>query len=243
MSKASQALQLFEQGNSPVQVAIKLDINTGEVDKLYREYWNLKGLYNLLQVYAELKDNTFSFVKLYRQTKKEGMGPQQVINALKIAEKIPNLEAERQYIEDCIDDDGPKILELNKRKVSLAKLRSILEEVESALEYRSNQLKSTQEELESAREHANNEIKREQEKLDRQKASLASEVDKYKEILANEVATAQNHAISEHNNSKECLLVIQKEVKKRKQEEQQLTSRIERLKNEELQEQYVHRPQ
>lgn len=44
MSKASQALNLFEKGNTPVQVAIKLDIETGEVDRLYMEYGKLKGL-------------------------------------------------------------------------------------------------------------------------------------------------------------------------------------------------------
>src|SRR5947199_10684256 len=47
MSKASQALNLFEQGNTPVQVSIKLDIETGEVDRLYKEYWKLKGLHKL----------------------------------------------------------------------------------------------------------------------------------------------------------------------------------------------------
>ena len=93
-------------------------------------------------------------------------------------------------------------MELNRLRVSSAnELRSILEEVESAREYRNNQLKSIQEGLELAREHANNELKLEQEKLDRQKASLASEVDKYK-FLANEVAAAQEHAINELNNSK-----------------------------------------
>lgn len=73
------------------------------------------------------------------------------------------------------------------------------------------------------------------------------------EFLANEVATAQEHAINELNNSKECLLAlrdadnqlrfIQKEVDKLKQEEQRLTSRVQRLKNKERQEQYVQRPQ
>jgi transcriptional regulator len=227
MSKASQALKQFEQGNSPVQVAIKLDVETREVDRLYREYWNLKGLHQLNDLYAELKENIFSFVKLYRLTKNEGMTQQQVIDALKIAEEIPCFEAERRYIEDCIDEDWPKIFELKRQKESLTKeLRSILEEVESAREYR------------------NNELKFEQEKLDRQKASLASEVDKYKQFLANEVATAQEHAIHELNNFKECLLVvrdadnqlkfIKKEVDKLKQEEQELTSRIQRLNNEEL---------
>jgi len=57
------------------------------------------------------------------------------------------------------------------------------------------------------------------------------------------VATAQEHAINELNNSKECLLAlrdadnqlrfIQKEVDKLKQEEHQLTCSIQRLKYEE----------
>jgi transcriptional regulator len=34
MSKASQALKLFEQENTPVQVAIKLDVETQEVERL-----------------------------------------------------------------------------------------------------------------------------------------------------------------------------------------------------------------
>ena len=105
MSKASQALQLYEQAKTPLQVAIKLDIEPQEVDRLYKEFWNIKGLYKLNEIYAKLKDDIFSFVKLYQFAKREGMTPQRVINALKIAEQIPNLVAERQLIEDCIDDD------------------------------------------------------------------------------------------------------------------------------------------
>lgn len=171
------------------------------------------------------------------------MTPQRVINALKTAEEVQCLEAERRRIADIIDEDGPKILELNRLKVSSANgLTSILEEVESAREYRNNQLKSIQGELDLAKEHAINELKLEQEKLDKQKASLASEVDKYKEYTTNEI-----------NKCKECLVgvdyaknqlkFIQNEVDQLKQEEQQLTSRIERLKNEERHEQYIRRLQ
>jgi hypothetical protein len=190
-----------------------------------------------------LKGNILAFVKLFQFTKKEGMTPQRVINALKTAEEVQCLEAERRRIADIIDEDGPKILELNRLKVSSANgLTSILEEVESAREYRNNQLKSIQGELDLAKEHAINELKLEQEKLDKQKASLASEVDKYKEYTINEI-----------NKCKECLVgvdyaknqlkFIQNEVDQLKQEEQQLTSRIERLKNEERHEQYIRRLQ
>ena len=76
---------MFEERNTPAQVAIKLDVETREVDRLYKENWNLKGLYELNEIYAELKQNMFSFVKLLRLTKKESMMPHRVINALKIA--------------------------------------------------------------------------------------------------------------------------------------------------------------
>jgi hypothetical protein len=135
---------------------------------------------------------------------------------------------------------------LKRQKESLAtELKSILEEIESAREYRNNQLKSIQ--------LANNELKLEQEKLVRQKASLANEVDKYKEFLANEVATAQIQTLNELSNSKQCLLAtedqdnrlkfIQKQVEKLKHAEQRITSRIQRLKNIGPQAQYVQQLQ
>ncbi len=105
-----------------------------------------------------------------------------------------------------------------------------------------NDIQSILGELPSFRSYVDNELKHEQEKLDKQKASLTNEVNKWKECAINEI-----------NNSKECLLAlrdaadklksIRKEVDKLKQEEQRLTSRIELLKNEERQEQYVQRPQ
>ena len=79
MSKASQALKLFEQGNTSVHVAIKLNIETDEVDRLYREYWKLKSLHKLNEIYVESKEKILSFVKLYQLTKREGMTPQRVI--------------------------------------------------------------------------------------------------------------------------------------------------------------------
>lgn len=210
MSKSSQALKMFEEGNTPVQVAIKLDMETREVDRLYREYWNLTGLHGLNDVYVELKGNIFSLVKLYHHTKKEGMTQQQVIDALKIAEKIPNLEAELRHIEDCIDTDGPKVLELKRQKESLdSELKFLREHVEFTRENSDNKLKSMQEEIASARVQTNFE-------LNKQKESLAMEMDKYKASLAIE--------------SKSLQLFIDK----LKREEEELTRRIQWLNNEEL---------
>ena len=84
------------------------------------------------------------------------MAPHQVIDALKIAQEIPNLEAECRYIEDVIDDDTRRIFELKRQKVSLAnELNSMLEELQSFREYRDKKLNSMQKELESGREQTN----------------------------------------------------------------------------------------
>lgn len=96
LSKASQALQLFEQGNTPIDVAIKLDIEPSEAGRLYKEFWNLKGLHNLRQVYAEIRDDISSFLKLYQLTKKLDLGSEKVENLLNLSVELPYLE--RKYV-------------------------------------------------------------------------------------------------------------------------------------------------
>jgi len=153
MSKSSQALKLFEEGNAPIKVAIKLDMETQEVDRLYREYWNLKGLYHLRQVYAELRGDISSFLKLYQITKKEGMGVEQVVNALKIVEKLPSLQSEYDYVRgDVFALKGQQeklehdLYELNKYKEysanhleslreQAAKFRRLIDRLENTEEY------------------------------------------------------------------------------------------------------------
>jgi hypothetical protein len=225
ISKTSQALSLFEQGNTPVQVAVELDMELGEVDRIYKEYSESNGLHDFNQVNSEIKNSgsISGFIDVYQLAKQEGMTPQRVIDGLKIAEEIPFLEAKYQHIKDNIDLDRPRIFESKRQKESLAnELKSMLDELQSFREYRDNQLKSIQEELESAREDAKNELKLEQEKLDKQKAFLASELNNCKEGLL---------ALRDADNQ---LKFIQKEIDKLKQEKYQLTSRVELLNNEEL---------
>jgi hypothetical protein len=66
MSQAAKAYKLFSDGKSPVDVAIVLNLMQAEVTEFYREYWNLKQLYDLSEVYGEIKGDISSFVNLYR---------------------------------------------------------------------------------------------------------------------------------------------------------------------------------
>jgi hypothetical protein len=93
MSQAVQAYKLFSDGKSPVDVAIALNLRQADVTELYKEYWILKNLHDLKQVYEEIKDDIQSFVKLYKLAKAVGMNAQHVVNVLKIANNhLPSVE-------------------------------------------------------------------------------------------------------------------------------------------------------
>ncbi|HZD81441.1 MAG TPA: hypothetical protein VE076_01075, partial [Nitrososphaeraceae archaeon] len=93
MSSSSQAYKLFSEGKSPLQVAIELNLRDAQVTELYKEYWNLKNLHDLSQVYEEIRSGIYSFVQLYKLAKAAGMNTQHVVNVLKIANNhLPAVE-------------------------------------------------------------------------------------------------------------------------------------------------------
>jgi hypothetical protein len=85
ISVSSQAYKLFSDGNTPIQVAIALNLREDQVTELYKEYWDLNNLHHLNQVHEEIKDNIGSFLNLYKLAKAAGMNTQQVIRLLTIA--------------------------------------------------------------------------------------------------------------------------------------------------------------
>jgi hypothetical protein len=93
MSQSAKAYKFFSDGKSPVDVAIALNLRQAEVTELYKEYWNLKNLYELNQVYEEIKGDIISFVNLYKLAKTAGMNTQHVIRLLAIANNyLPSVE-------------------------------------------------------------------------------------------------------------------------------------------------------
>jgi len=93
MSLSSQAYKLFSEGKSPLQVAIVLNLRDAQVTELYKEYWSMKNLHELHQVYEEIRDDIYSFVQLYKLAKAAGMNAQQVIRLLTIANNhLPSVE-------------------------------------------------------------------------------------------------------------------------------------------------------
>ena len=79
---SAQAYKLFSDRKTPLQVAVTLNLRESEATKYYREYWKLKQLHNLNMIYEETKGDIEPFLRLYRLSKRKGMGIKQVVNIL-----------------------------------------------------------------------------------------------------------------------------------------------------------------
>jgi DNA-binding CsgD family transcriptional regulator len=98
-TNSSQAYRLFSEGKTPLEVAIELNLKEPEATKYYREHWKLKLLHKLDLIYEDIKDDIVHIVKLHRRMKAAGIGVEQVINLIKIANNnLPAVEQEYQRL-------------------------------------------------------------------------------------------------------------------------------------------------
>src|ERR687892_949629 len=99
LSESSRAYKMFKDGRDLIEVATALNLREKEVSDYYRESWNLNGMYNLNQIYEEIKDDIWSVLELHREMKTEGLSPQQVSRILKttitLEHNIRDLEGEQ----------------------------------------------------------------------------------------------------------------------------------------------------
>ncbi len=72
-SKTTQAIKLFSELKTPVEVAIALDLPAAQVQAIYQEYWELDGMGRLAQIYEEAKYDLHDLLALHRTVKGLGM--------------------------------------------------------------------------------------------------------------------------------------------------------------------------
>jgi hypothetical protein len=56
-------------------VAIELNLREGQVNKFFREFWKLKNLNGLYELYPQIEHCLPSFLKLHKVMKKNGLNP------------------------------------------------------------------------------------------------------------------------------------------------------------------------
>jgi hypothetical protein len=122
------AYKLFDEGKSPLEVAAELNLPGPQAQQFYVEYWNLRRMYKLVTIYQEIQDSIGYFLKLFRLGKKEGLSPEQLINLIKLADNIHNLEEKLQQLQSEVE-----VIEMEKSK-SKEKLKNLHNEIEATQE-------------------------------------------------------------------------------------------------------------
>ena len=103
-SKQSQAFKLFSEGKTPVEVVIALDLQADQVQAIYREFWELNNMYELAEVYEEIRPYLPSFLRLHKILNDRRMGEQEIINVLELASnhQLQHLQWKVEYLRNEI---------------------------------------------------------------------------------------------------------------------------------------------
>ena len=104
-SKITQAIKLFSELDSPVEVAIALDLPVDQVPSICREYWELDGMYSLAQIYEEAKYDVHDLLRLHKIVKDLGMEKQDIINVLDLVKhnQVQSLQSKAENLRDEIN--------------------------------------------------------------------------------------------------------------------------------------------
>jgi hypothetical protein len=104
LSTDTKVFKMFEEGKTPIEVTIQLDLKPDDVGRLYRQWWDLKGLDLLNRLYEETRDEIFEFHAVYSQMKDEGLPAKKVIAAARCIEQLPFLESRLSTIQNELQD-------------------------------------------------------------------------------------------------------------------------------------------
>ena len=122
------AYKLFEEGKNPLEVAAQLNLPGPQVQQFYVEYWRLKQMHQLFNVYQEIQNSIGYFLKVVRLGKKEGLTPEQIIIFIQMADKIQDLKEKFQQLQS-------EVLDISIRKsVGKEELKDLHNEIKTAQE-------------------------------------------------------------------------------------------------------------
>ena len=145
-SKTTQALKLFSELESPVEVAIALDLPADQAQAICLEYWRLDGMYRLAQIYEEAKYDLYSLLRLHKIVKDLEMTEHDIKNVLELAKynELRHLQRKVEYLRYEIST-----LEMERMKSNnqLFKLNTAIHEFEENLAQKRRELIHIKQEL------------------------------------------------------------------------------------------------
>ena len=131
-SRCTQVFKLFEQGKSPIEVAVELDLKSDEVTKLYTDYWKLKGLHDLTQLYEERKNDLAEFNAAFKIMKDEGVSPRMLVDAANCLQQLSSFEARLKNLKhDIQSKENQKQEQMNELSLIRNDITLARQEVDS----------------------------------------------------------------------------------------------------------------
>lgn len=116
LSTPSRALQMFERGQRPIDIAIHLNLDTDATMNLHRNYYQLRGLDTYSQLLDDLGPNLPEFLYLYQTLKNNGLLTMEFIkDFINQYNTVSELR-----VEVCQLNDFP--VKLNDKKLDLEKV-------------------------------------------------------------------------------------------------------------------------
>ena len=91
-SVETQALDLFQQGKKPIEVAVALDLNAQKTSKLYKDYLKLEGFHKLISLYEEINGNLTLFLKMYYTIIQNNIKLNEIGNLVKNSNELASLK-------------------------------------------------------------------------------------------------------------------------------------------------------
>ncbi len=146
-SKHSQALELFEKGNSNLQVAIKLGLTFDETIQEKKQYMQLKGADKFGVFYDQMKGDLDSYVYLNEELITWNMGPKDAIEGVIYARRLNQIKLEiNQCLSKKEDLERDIYLDsqiLNVQKEIINNLTNQIKAFEEAKKVLFNKIKTT----------------------------------------------------------------------------------------------------
>ncbi|HYA85375.1 MAG TPA: hypothetical protein VEH06_18310, partial [Candidatus Bathyarchaeia archaeon] len=93
-SKTTQAIKLFSEFKSPVDVIIALDLPANQVRAIYLEYLELDGMSRFARIFEEAKYDLDDLLRLHRMAKVLGLEKHDIITAFELIKnnQLENLQ-------------------------------------------------------------------------------------------------------------------------------------------------------
>jgi hypothetical protein len=142
-------------------VAIQLNLSEKEATRFYTEYWRLKRIYGLYDIYQESKGNLSYILKLFRLAKRQGITADNIewfVNLINIGTySIPDLQKQYTKLQDEVQFiDHQKVVskaELDNLNNQISILRRTMYQLSAACNDKRNEIVYLQAQIQALEGH------------------------------------------------------------------------------------------